>query len=180
MYILTFDLVALCFASWVLCDHIGTVGGLGCFAVGIASGRSHYVCPFCCTLCSSHQCDAGCASSHLSCQLPLTALHHICPHLHSCRPARPLQFHGALCSCRAASTFHDHFLWFFLAWSSSSWKHSFHLGWNGPHKIMKILTHRKQRKNCYILNTIFCFTATVFVCMSHMYSSHCMDCRIFL
>ena len=91
----------------MLCDHIGTVGGLGYFAVGTTSCGCDCICCFCCTLCNSHQCDAGCASSHLSCQLPLTALHHICPHLHSCRPAGALQFHGASCGCRAASTLHD-------------------------------------------------------------------------
>ena len=97
--------------SWVLCDHIGTVGGLGYFAVGTTPGKSHYVCPFCCTLCSNHQCDVGCASSHLSYQHLLTALYHICPPLYSCWPVCALQFHGASCSCCAASVVHDHVLW---------------------------------------------------------------------
>ena len=62
------------------------------------------------TFCNIHQCDAGCASSFLPCQHLLAALHHICPHLHSCRPAGALQFNGASCSCCAASVTHDHVL----------------------------------------------------------------------
>ena len=45
---------------------------------------AHCICHFCCTLCSNHQCDVGCASSHLSYQHLLTALYHICPPLYSC------------------------------------------------------------------------------------------------
>ena len=108
--------------SWVLCDHIGTVGGLGYFAVGTALNRYHCICHFCCTLCNNYQCHAGCASYLLPCQQCLAGLHHVCPplDLYSCCCA--LQLHDALCCCCAASAAHDHVLYMMslVSWASGS------------------------------------------------------------
>ena len=50
-------------------------------------------------------------SSLLSCQHPLTALHHICPPSYSFQPTSALPLHDTSCSCHPASAAHDHLVW---------------------------------------------------------------------